>query len=174
MLKLIKPDKKYERQYKEMMEEWYSAGENIVPYSIRRLDYKNFDEYLHGFEEEEDGLLYGGVPATTLWAYDDERDIIVGAVSIRHWLSEQLLKNGGHVGDGVRPSERRKGYATKMIALALEECNKLNIDKVLMVCYKDNIGSARSIINNGGILENEIICEDGKIDQRYWIELGSC
>lgn len=86
-------------------------------------------------------------------------------------LIEQLLLNGGHIGDGVRPSERRKGYATEMIRLALEECKKLGIDRVLMVCYKDNIASAKSIINNGGILENEIEAEDGKIDQRYWISL---
>jgi len=43
MLKLVKPDKKYEKQYKEMMDEWYSVGEKIIPYSIRRVDYKNFD-----------------------------------------------------------------------------------------------------------------------------------
>lgn len=173
MLKLVKPDKKYERQYKEMMDEWYTVGEKIVPYSIRRLDYKKFDKYLYGFEEERNGCLYGGIPATTLWAYDDERDIVVGTVNIRHWLNEELLKDGGHIGDGIRPSERKKGYATKMIALALEECKKLNINRVLMVCYKDNIGSAKSIIKNGGILENEIINEDETIDQRYWIELGT-
>jgi len=172
MLKLVKPDKKYEKQYKEMMDEWHNTRETIIPYSIRRLDYKNFDEYLHGFEEEKNGCLYGGVSATTLWAYDEERNIIVGTVNIRHWLNEELLKDGGHIGDGIRPSERKKGYATKMIALALEECKKLNINRVLMVCYKDNIGSAKSIINNGGVLENEIIYEDGTIDQRYWIELG--
>ncbi|WP_207705534.1 GNAT family N-acetyltransferase [Hathewaya massiliensis] len=172
MLRLVKPDKKYEMQYREMMDEWYTVGEKIVPYSIRRLDYKNFDEYLNGFEEEKNGCLYGGVPATTLWAYHDERDIIVGAVSIRHCLNEELLKNGGHIGDGIRPSERKKGYATKMIALALEECKKLKIHRVLMVCSKDNIGSGKSIINNGGVLENEIIYEDGTIDQRYWIDLG--
>ena len=85
-------------------------------------------------------------------------------------LNDALLKNGGHIGDGVRPSERRKGVATKMIALALEECKKLGIDKVLMVCDKDNIGSAKSIIKNGGVLENEI-AEDGVIEQRYWITL---
>ena len=95
---------------------------------------------------------------------------MVGTVNIRHWLSEALLVNGGHIGDGIRPSERKKGYATKMIALALEECKKLNIDRVLMVCSKYNIGSAKSIINNGGIIENEIINDDGTIDQRYWIE----
>ncbi len=82
---------------------------------------------------------------------------------IRHKLNESLLKNGGHIGDGVRPSERRKGYATEMIRLALEECKKIGIDRVLMVCYKDNIGSRKSIINNGGVLENELPAEDGKM-----------
>ena len=57
-----------------------------------------------------------------------------------------------------------------MIGLALEECRKIGIKKVLMVCDKDNIGSAKSIIRNGGILENEVI-ENGKIKQRYWIDL---
>ena len=80
------------------------------------------------------------------------------------------LNYGGHIGDGVRPSERRKGYATKIIGLALKECQKLNIDKVLLVCDKDNIGSAKSIKNNGAILENEIV-KDGKTIQRYWIEI---
>ena len=57
-----------------------------------------------------------------------------------------------------------------MIGLALEECRKLGIDKVLMVCNKNNIGSAKSIMNNGGVLENEVVVE-GETEQRYWIEL---
>jgi len=80
------------------------------------------------------------------------------------------LLDGGHIGDGVRPSERRKGYATAMIALALDECRKLGIEKVLMVCNKENTGSAKSIQNNGGVLENEINVE-GETVQRYWIQL---
>ena len=91
-------------------------------------------------------------------------------MNIRHFLNEQLLMNGGHIGDGIRPSERRKGYATEMIALALEKCRELNIRKVLMVCDKENIGSAKSIIKNGGVLENEVII-NGVTDQRYWINL---
>jgi predicted acetyltransferase len=70
----------------------------------------------------------------------------------------------------VRPSERRKGYATEMIALALDECRKLGIEKVLMVCNQENTGSAKSIRNNGGVLENEINVE-GETVQRYWIQL---
>ena len=57
-----------------------------------------------------------------------------------------------------------------MTALALDECRKLGIEKVLMVCDKENIGSAKSIINNGGVLENEVEV-DGVIEQRYWIDL---
>lgn len=86
-------------------------------------------------------------------------------------MNEALLLNGGHIGDGVRPSERRKGIATKMISLALDEYRKLGLQKVLMVCDKDNVGSAKSIRNNGGVLENEIIV-DGVVEQRYWIELA--
>ena len=82
-----------------------------------------------------------------------------------------MLLEGGHIGDGIRPSERRKGYATLMIKLALEECKKRGINRVLMTCDKDNIGSAKSIMNNGGVLENEIIGEDGKTIQRYWINI---
>ena len=58
-----------------------------------------------------------------------------------------------------------------MIRLALIECRKLGIDKVLMTCDKDNIGSAKSIIKNGGIFENEFINSDGEIEQRYWINI---
>lgn len=81
------------------------------------------------------------------------------------------MQYGGHIGDGVRPSERRKRIATRMISLALDECKRLGINRVLMVCNKDNIGSAKSIIYNGGVLENEVV-SDGSVIQRYWIDLG--
>ena len=91
--------------------------------------------------------------------------------NIRHYLNDYLLNYGGHIGDGIRPSERGKGYATEMIRLSLSECKKLGLDKVLMVCNKSNIASAKTIIKNGGILENEFTTEDGKTYQRYWIYL---
>ncbi len=169
MLILVKLNRKYRSHLNDMMNEWHLTNEKIIPYSIRRINYKDFDQYLQGFEEEQQGIP-GFVPSTTFFALDTERDIFVGAVNVRHYLNEALLLNGGHIGDGIRPSERRKGYATKMIALALDECRKLNIDKVLMVCDKQNIGSAKSIMKNNGVLENEIEV-DGIIEQRYWISL---
>ena len=96
---------------------------------------------------------------------------IVGTINIRYKLNDYLLRIGGHIGYGIRPSERCKGYATKMLALALEKCRELGIDKALVTCDKDNLGSAKTIINNGGVLENEYTESDGNIVQRYWIIL---
>lgn len=167
-LQLVKMSEKYKSQLFDMMDEWTKTGETIIPWAIRKVDYHDFDAYLKSLEESE--LKEGHVPASTFFVYDRERDILVGAVDIRHSLNEALLLDGGHIGDGVRPSERRKGYATAMIALALDECRKLGIEKVLMVCNKENTGSAKSIRNNGGVLENEINVE-GETVQRYWIQL---
>lgn len=167
-LKLIKASNKYKKQIIDMLEEWYASNEKIVPYSIRKIDYHDFDYYCDNLDVKEKNS--DKVPGSTFFCLDEDRDIVVGAINIRHYLNESLLLNGGHIGDGVRPSERRKGVATKMISLALQECKKLGIDKVLMVCDKKNIGSAKSIINNGGVLENEILVND-IVEQRYWIEL---
>lgn len=167
-LRLVKASPQYCSQITDMLEEWYASGETIVPYSIRRLDYHDFAYYCDNLEIKD--ASGGLVPDSTFFCLDEDRNRIVGAVNIRHYLNEALLLNGGHIGDGVRPSERRKGIATNMIALALAECRKLGIEKVLMVCNKDNSGSAKSILNNGGVLENEIEV-NGVVEQRYWIHL---
>ncbi|MDE7131110.1 MAG: GNAT family N-acetyltransferase [Lachnospiraceae bacterium] len=165
-LKLVKLEDRYKQQLFDMLDEWYSAGEEIVPYAITKTDYHDFEKYCSGLEVKEE--LPNLVPDSTFFCLDEERNIFVGAINIRHYLNERLLLNGGHIGDGVRPSERRKGIATQMIHLALPECKRLGIENVLMVCDKENIGSAKSIIKNGGVLENEINV-DGVIEQRYWI-----
>lgn len=165
-LRLVKLEDRYKDQLINMMDEWYQTGEKIVPYAIRKTDYHDFERYSGSLEVNDDS---GGlVPDSTFFCLDEERNIFVGAVNIRHYLDEGLLLHGGHIGDGVRPSERGKGIATQMIHLALLECKKLGIEKVLMVCDKENIGSAKSILKNGGVLENEINV-DGVIEQRYWI-----
>ncbi len=167
-LRLVKASNQYRTQISDMLEEWNATGEKIIPYAIRRLDYHDFAYYCANLEVTD--TSGGLVPDSTFFCLDEERNIMVGAVNIRHYLNESLLLNGGHIGDGVRPSERRKGIATKMIALALDECRRLGMEKVLMVCDRENIGSAKSIQNNGGILENEIEV-DGVVEQRYWIKL---
>ena len=166
---LVKLSPKYKRHLFEMMDEWTSvAPDESTPWAIFKNDYHDFDHYLENLDIEKP--KEGKVPDSTFFALDPDRDIFVGAINIRHRLNEALLLNGGHIGDGIRPSERHKGYATEMIRLGLQECRRLGIDKVLMVCDKENVGSRKSIIANGGVLENEIEV-DGELEQRYWITL---
>ena len=172
-VKLIKLTKDYYFQLKEMIDEWKLDQEinntNHSPWAIFKNDYHDFDYYLENLEHKEP--KDGKVPDSVFFLLDEERNILLGAVNIRHYLNDYLLKYAGHIGDGIRPSERRKGYATEMIRLALLECKKLGIYKVLMVCDKDNVGSRKSIVSNGGVLEDEFVDEKGKVNQRYWIKL---
>ncbi|MDD2681992.1 MAG: GNAT family N-acetyltransferase [Bacilli bacterium] len=167
-LKLVKLSDKYKKQLYAMMDEWTKLEKKIIPWAINKVDYHNWDNYLNSLEIKEFTNNY--VPDSTYFCLDEDRNIFIGAVNIRHYLNEKLLKNGGHIGDGIRPSERNKGLGTKMVELALEKCKELKIKKVLMVCNKNNVASAKTIIKNGGILENEII-ENDIIEQRYWIEI---
>lgn len=98
MLKLVKLEEKYMPQLIDMMDEWYAAGEKIVPYAIRKADYHDFTAYAESLEVKEaaDGLA----PDSTFFCLDTERDIFVDAVNIRHYLNEALLRNGGHMGMG--------------------------------------------------------------------------
>ena len=167
MLKLVKLTEEYRPQLCGMMDEWTAADEKIIPWAIRKCDCRDFPAYLDSLEvRESDGIH---VPDSTFFCLDTDRNIFVGAVNIRHFLNERLLFSGGHIGDGIRPGERGKGYGTKMIALALEECDRLGIREVLMCCDKDNPSSARTIVKNGGVLENEVT-DGGTVIQRYWIK----
>ena len=172
-VELVRLTTEHKEQLFDMLTEWkrdiIENHTDMSPWKIWANDFHNFEYYIEHLDTKENDEN-GWVPDTTLFCLDKDRNIFVGAVNIRHVLNDALLRTGGHIGDGVRPSERRKGYATAMIALALEECKKLGIKKVLMTCDKNNIGSAKSIIRNGGVLENEIE-EDGYIEQRYWIQL---
>ena len=97
-----------------MLTEWKADIEknhtNHSPWMIFRNDFNDFDYYLENLEIKEE-TEDGRVPDTTLFCLDKDRNIFVGAVNIRHYLNEGLLRTGGHIGDGIRPSERRKGYA---------------------------------------------------------------
>ena len=100
---------------------------------------------------------------------------LIGIIDIRKGLTDFLYNYGGNIGYSVIPDERRKGYATEMLKQILSKCKSMNINRVLLSCDKENIGSAKTIIANGGVLENEVVDEVGLsksgIIQRYWISL---
>ena len=111
MIKLVKPDIKYYKQYKEMMDEWNMKGSRIAPWSLH-LKYHTeeyFEEMLKRLQEVERGeSLEGYAASTTYWLYDDERNILLGASNLRHYLTDEGLKTWGHIGYGIRPTQRKK------------------------------------------------------------------
>lgn len=90
---------------------------------------------------------------------------------MRHALNKTLLDIGGHVGYGVRPTERGKGYATEILRQSLLKLKELSIDRALVTCNADNISSLKVINKNGGIEDESFIEEDGNVVKRFWIEL---
>lgn len=97
---------------------------------------------------------------------------LIGMLDIRHELNEACLSLFGNIGYSIRASERGKGYATEQLRLALTICKSMGMNQVLVSCHKENRPSARTILRNGGVLENEVVDErNGEILQRYWITL---
>ena len=168
-MRLIKPCIDYKDEYLDMLTEWKETGEELIPW-VLNLDYTDFTsmvDKLNGWSHGVD-LPDGYVECSAFWLINNNR--LIGAIDIRHKLTESLEFRGGHIGYGIRPSERKKGYASMMLSFALKECKKIGLSKVLITCSKSNIGSVKTIINNGGILDSEDI-SDGEIFQRYWITL---
>ncbi|MBV1949413.1 GNAT family N-acetyltransferase [Streptomyces sp. BV129] len=110
----------------------------------------------------------GRVHATHWWIV--EGHCYLGAIDLRHYLNALLLDVGGHIGYSIRPSARRRGLATWALGAVLPEARALGLDRVLVTCDDDNVGSARSIERNGGVLEDARTTDAG-IKRRYWITL---
>lgn len=171
-LKLVKPHLNLKDGYLSFYQEWMESGEDMVPWVISR-DPSCFEAMLEILEDRERGvgLQEGWVPDSTFWLIDD-RDQVLGVVNIRHRLSDFLLNAGGHIGYGIRPSERGKGYATFLLMYSLVEAKKLGIEDVLVVCDAWNIASEKTIIKNGGRADIDYIEEDGNVIKRYWIKIS--
>ena len=168
---LVKPDLSYADEIIKYKEE--ALKENPLINGAAGLD--NFSSIKDWLEElkkrsSEATVPEGLVPSSTYLAVREKDNYIVGMIDIRYSLNDFLLQVGGHIGCGVRKSERKKGYARQMIKLALEKCKELKIEKVLITCNDDNIASEKSIIACGGELE-DIRTVDGKNYKRFWIDL---
>ncbi|MDP4087044.1 MAG: GNAT family N-acetyltransferase [Bacillota bacterium] len=168
-LTLVLPTLEHKEMILDYKKEFIENGDSMDGTAGLR-NAETFEEWYSAIcdNSKEDTVREGLVPATTYMAISKDDGGLIGMIDIRHYLNDHLFKFGGHIGYSIRKSERRKGYATEMLGLALIECAKLDIKNVLITCDKNNTASAKTIIKNGGILENEVP-EGNRITQRYWI-----
>lgn len=168
MIRLIEPNKKYLKSYIEAYDEY--ENNNVQTYAFD--DARSYDIFLkYDNYKNERNLKPNRVGANYFWLVDDEKEFFIGEISIRHKLTDELLKYGGHIGYGIRYSEWNKGYGTFMLKLALEQAKIMGISKVLITCDDDNFSSAKIMEKNHMELQDKIENSiDGQkiITRRYW------
>jgi predicted acetyltransferase len=169
-LKLIEPCCEYKKKFMDMLSEFQNYG-GPIPF-VMHFNKTVFDEILQAMSNNSIGIDVEKdmEPSTTWWLINKDNDLL-GIVNIRHRLNDYLTYYGGHIGYGIRPSERNKGYATQLLSLALKKCVALGLKRVLIICHKENIASEKVILKNGGVYEDERIYKEICI-HRYWIHVS--
>ena len=169
-LNLVRYDEINEEKYIDFISEWETQKEKVIPTAAYR-EGLSFLEMMDKWKEDETDIpVSKGFVPSTLYFLTDGDGRILGGIHFRHYLNERLRQIGGHIGYGVRKSERKKGYARTMLRLLLEKIKWLGEDKILLTCDDDNIGSVKTIEGCNGILKDKVEFEN-KLIRRYWIEL---
>jgi len=171
-LKLVLPTNKYKKQideYKKNMIQSNSSMDGCGP-----LKQNNFTIWLKKCKEWRKGINLPEqfVPSTQYLCIRKSDNKLVGMLQLRHHLNDFLLNYCGHIGYSIDPHERNKGYGKKILALGLNKCKKLGINKVLVVCRETNNPSRKCILFNGGVFEDSRTRELDNITlERYWINI---
>lgn len=170
---LLRPTDEYAGQIIQYKQEFLEAGDSMDGCGpLPRLE--NPEEYIQMCRDYEDPERVPEhlVPATQFLFVRKSDNRLIGMIQVRHRFNDYLEKYAGHIGYSVRPSERRKGYAKKMLKMTLPFCKDLGISRVLISCIDGNIGSEKTILANGGVYESTV-CEPhkGRILKRFWITL---
>lgn len=174
---LVLASSAYARSYIEALREGFKRGDQatMTPVGIDQIE-ADFDAFLArltiktGDITLPNGETIPRVPSDIYWLVDGEA--FIGEAGVRYALNDWLLKIGGHVGYGIRPTFQRQGYGKLALKLSLDILRDHGIEKALVTCYDHNIGSAKIIEANGGFLEN--LVDDprgGGKSRRYWIDL---
>lgn len=172
-LLLLRPTEDCAAQVEDYRREFLEAGDSMDGAGpLRRIaDGREWLRHIRSYESPET-LPEGLVLATQYVLVRESDGRLLGMLQLRHYLNDYLARYAGHIGYSVRPCERRRGYAKRMLAMALGEAKKLGLERVMISCAVGNEASRRTILANGGVYENSVWDEaDGEMLERYWITL---
>lgn len=161
---LIKPEQVTIDSILEFKNDFLNNNEAEIPGSsgLRVLD--DISEWISKLRKNP----INDITSHVYFAVSESDNKLLGIINFRYPY-EDFVKVYGHIGYAVRPSERSKGIATAMLHELLVFSKDLYSGPLLITCDKKNIGSRKTIVNNGGILESEVESKD-RITQRYWIQ----
>lgn len=124
-------------------------------------------------QDKEYAKKLGRCQSKTFLLIRENDDKIVGTINVRWNLTESMKQFGGNIGYGIRPTERRKGYNKINLYLGLIEAQKLGLDRVMLDCDVNNLGSAKTMQSLGGVLERtEVNPSDGVLTSVYWFNVN--
>ena len=172
-LTLVRPCLQLKEKAMEFKQEFFDHGEPVVSGSAL-LDQMEYEAWLDHIRKNEDPRTVQDdwVVASTFFAMRKQDEKLIGMIDIRHSLQQEFLKcYGGHIGYAVRPSERRKGYATMMLSHGLDFARSIGLKRVMLGCYSDNVPSKRTIEACGGVCVQTKPYTDGKPMNIYRITL---
>jgi len=165
---LIQPTVDLADDFRALAEEFSSQGEDRYRDAAR--DVPAFVELCRDYAAGRN-LPSDRVPQTTFWLVRDARTIL-GCSRLRHRLNEFLAGRGGHIGYDVRPSERRRGYGTRLLQMTLPEARRLGLTRVLITADGSNAASWRIIEKNGGQRDPGFLVSEPESLRRYWLDIA--
>lgn len=162
---LSRPSVEYKASYLAAIREYHQHG--MTPAWNYDVLAKRFEEYVALLLAREYDPPAGHVPQTDYWLIVQGQ--YAGDINLRHRLTPELKRFGGHIGYRIRPTLRRKGYGTLQLRLVLPRAWELGLTRVLITCDDNNIGSIKIIESNGGVLQDKVDNGRGVLTRRYWI-----
>ena len=164
MIKLIRPSKDLKEKALAFKKEFFDNNESVINGSELLDKTEDYDQWLAAVTANTNPQTVNPdwVLTDTFFAVDDNEKI-VGIIDLRHELND-FLKDCGHCGYSVRPSERRKGYATEMLRQLKNIAKDSGMKDLQLAVERSNESSVKTILKNDGVYERTFEFENQPAD----------